>query len=229
MMIIMNGCKYDGHHLNVNAQIGANFEMKVSREQMAENRRRILDAAGRLFRAKGFDAVSVAEVMKAAGLTHGGFYAHFESREALVVEAFALAMDRTIVHWSDRVKGMPPEQRFEAVVKGYLSSFHRDNRARGCALPALGADIARSSPKARRTFGRKFGEMIDMIARLLPDMPPEEARQTATSALATMMGAIVLARAVGDKGMSDDILAAGQQALRRRAVAMNCDHKEKSI
>jgi len=194
-----------------------------------QTRNRIVEEASYGLRQHGADGMSVVDLMRLAGLTHGGFYAHFESREALVVEAFALAMDRTIVHWSDRVKGMPPEQRFEAVVKGYLSSFHRDNRARGCALPALGGDIARSSPKARRTFGRKFGEMIDMIARLLPDMPPEEARQTATSALATMMGAIVLARAVGDKGMSDDILAAGQQALRRRAVAMNCDHKEKSI
>jgi len=194
-----------------------------------QTRNRIVEEASYGLRQHGADGMSVVDLMKLAGLTHGGFYAHFESREALVVEAFAFAMDRTIVHWSERVKGMPPEQRFEAVVEGYLSSFHRDNRARGCALPALGGDIARSSPKARRTFGRKFGEMIDMIARLLPDMPPEEARQTATSALATMMGAIVLARAVGDKGMSDDILAAGQQALRRRAVAMNCDHKEKSI
>jgi len=194
-----------------------------------QTRNRIVEEASYGLRQHGADGMSVVDLMKLAGLTHGGFYAHFESREALVVEAFAFAMDRTIVHWSERVKEMPPEQRFEAVVEGYLSSFHRDNRARGCALPALGADIARSSPKARRTFGRKFGEMIDMIARLLPDMPPEEARQTATSALATMMGAIVLARAVGDKGMSDDILAAGQQALRRRAVAMNCDHKEKSI
>jgi len=194
-----------------------------------QTRNRIVEEASYGLRQHGADGMSVVDLMKLAGLTHGGFYAHFESREALVVEAFALAMDRTIVHWSERVKEMPPEQRFEAVVEGYLSSFHRDNRARGCALPALGGDIARSSPKARRTFGRKFGEMIDMIARLLPDMPPEEARQTATSALATMMGAIVLARAVGDKGMSDDILAAGQQALRRRAVAMNCDHKEKSI
>ena len=137
-------------------------------------------------------------------------------------------MDRTIVHWLDRVKELPLEERFDAFVQGYLSSSHRNDRAHGCVLPALGTDIARSSPKARRAFGRKLGKMIDMAAQMLPEMSPEEARQAATSALATMMGAIVLARAVGDKAMSDDILAAGQQALRRRAAACSCDHKEKS-
>ena len=191
-----------------------------------QTRNRIVEEASHGLRQRGADGMSVVDLMKLAGLTHGGFYAHFESREALVVEAFALAMDRTIVHWSDRVKGMAPEEGFEAIVTGYLSASHRDNRAHGCALPALGADIARSSPKARRTFGRKFGEMIDMVAGLLPELPREEARQVAISALATMMGAIVLARAVGDKSMSDDVLVAGRQALRRRAATGNCDHKE---
>lgn len=192
-------------------------------------RSRIVEEASYGLRQRGADGMSVVDLMKLAGLTHGGFYAHFESREALVVEAFALAMDRTIAHWLNLVKGMPLEERFDAIVHGYLSSSHRNDQAHGCALPALGADIARSSPKARRAFARKLGEMIDIVARLLPEKSSEEARQTATSALATMMGSIVLARAVGDKNMSGDILAAGQQALRRRAAAGNCDHKEKSI
>ena len=191
-------------------------------------RSRIVEEASYGLRQRGADGLSVVDLMKLAGLTHGGFYAHFESREALVVEAFVLAMDRTIAHWLNLAEESPPEERFDAFVQGYLSSSHRNDRAHGCALPALGADIARSSPKARRTFGRKFGEMIDMVAQMLPEMSPEEARQAATSALATMMGAIVLARAVGDKNMSDDILAAGRLALRRRAAARSCDHKEKS-
>jgi TetR/AcrR family transcriptional regulator, transcriptional repressor for nem operon len=191
-------------------------------------RSRIVEEASYGLRQRGADGLSVVDLMKLAGLTHGGFYAHFESREALVVEAFVLAMDRTIAHWLNLAEELPPEERFDAFVQGYLSSSHRKDRAHGCALPALGADIARSSPKARRTFGRKFGEMIDMVAQMLPEMSPEQARRAATSALATMMGAIVLARAVGDKNMSDDILAAGRQALRRRAAAGSCDHKEKS-
>jgi TetR/AcrR family transcriptional repressor of nem operon len=193
-----------------------------------QTRSRIVEEASYGLRQSGADGMSVVDLMRLAGLTHGGFYAHFDSREALVVEAFALAMDRTIVHWLDLVKEMPIEERFGAIVQGYLRSSHRNDRAHGCVLPALGADIARLGPKARRTFARKFGEMIDMVARMLPEMSPEEARQTATSALATMMGSIVLARAVGDKDMSDDILAAGRKALRRRAAAGNCDHKEKS-
>jgi TetR/AcrR family transcriptional repressor of nem operon len=193
-----------------------------------QTRSRIVEEASYGLRQRGADGMSVVDLMKLAGLTHGGFYAHFDSRDALVVEAFALAMDRTIAHWRDLVKGMPREERFEAFVQGYLSSSHRDDRAHGCVLPALGADIARSGPKVRRTFARKFGEMIDMIARLLPEMSPKEARRAATSALATMMGPIVLARAVGDKAVSHEILAAGQQALRRRAATGNCDHKEKS-
>ena len=193
-----------------------------------QTRSRIVEEASYGLRQRGADGLSVVDLMKLAGLTHGGFYAHFESREALVVEAFVLAMDGTIAHWLDSLKELPPEERFDAFVQGYLSSSHRNDRAHGCALPALGADIARSSPKARRTFGRKFGEMIDMVAQMLPEMPPGEARQAATSALATMMGAIVLARAVGDKTMSDDILAAGRQALRRRAAVRSCAHKEKS-
>jgi TetR/AcrR family transcriptional regulator, transcriptional repressor for nem operon len=191
-------------------------------------RSRIVEEASYGLRQRGADGLSVVDLMKLAGLTHGGFYAHFESREALVVEAFVLAMDGTIAHWLNLAGELPPEERFDAFVQGYLASSHRTDRAHGCALPALGADIARSSPKARRTFGRKFGEMIDMVAQMLPEMSPEQARQAATSALATMMGAIVLARAVGDKNMSDEILAAGRQALRRRAAAGSCDHKEKS-
>ncbi len=155
--------------------------------------------------------------MKLVGLTHGGFYSHFDSREALFIEAFALAMDQTVADWHQRFRTLPVEERFDAFVEGYLSPRPRDNRARGCVLPALGADIARSSPKVRQNFARKFKEMIDSIALLFPEEPPGEARQTATSTLATMLGSIVLARAAGDKTLSGDILEAGRQALRSRS------------
>jgi TetR/AcrR family transcriptional repressor of nem operon len=164
-------------------------------------------------RQAGVDGVSVADLMKRVGLTHGGFYAHFESREALVIEAFASAMDRTVSHWLKLVKGLPVEERFGAFIEVYLRPGHRDDRAHGCVLPALGTDIARSSQKVRREFARKLDEMIDVIAGLFPGEPPKQARQIATSALATMMGSIALARAVGDKRLSDEILAASRQAL----------------
>jgi TetR/AcrR family transcriptional regulator, transcriptional repressor for nem operon len=188
-----------------------------------QTRSRIVEEASYGLRQAGADGISVSDLMKLAGLTHGGFYAYFESREALIIEAFASAMDRTISQWRSHMNGMPAEERFDAFVEAYLRPGHRDDRARGCVLPALGTDIARSSRKARRTFARKLDEMIDVIAGLLPGKPPKQARQMATAALATMMGSIALARAVSDKELSDDILGAGRQALsgqsaRRKAL-----------
>jgi TetR/AcrR family transcriptional repressor of nem operon len=174
-----------------------------------QTRSRIVENASYGLRQNGADGVSVA----------GGFYSHFDSREALVIEAFAQAMDRTVADWLKIMKGMPAEERFDAVVEAYLSPRHRDNRARGCVLPALGADIARSGQKAGRMFAGKFEQMIGMVARLFPEKSPKEARQVATSALATMMGSIVLARAAGEKTLSDDILEAGRQALRSHSAA----------
>jgi TetR/AcrR family transcriptional repressor of nem operon len=192
--------------------------MRYVRGHALQTRSRIVENASYGLRQDGADGMSVVDLMKLSDLTHGGFYAHFESREALVVEAFALAMDRTVSHWLELTKRMPVEERFGAVVEAYLSPLHRDNRARGCVLPALGTDIAPSSQKARRMFARKLEEMIGMVARLFPEKSPKEARQVATGALATMMGSIVLARAADDKTLSDDMLEAGRQALRNQSA-----------
>jgi TetR/AcrR family transcriptional regulator, transcriptional repressor for nem operon len=188
-----------------------------------ETRSRIVEEASLGLRQAGVDGMSVADLMKLVGLTHGGFYSHFESREALVIEAFASAMDRTISQWRTLMKGVPAEEQFDAFIEAYLRPGHRDNRAHGCVLPALATDIARSGQKARRVFARKLDEMIGVIAGLVSEKSPEQARQIAASALATMMGSIALARAVGDKKLSDEILGAGRQALggqsaRRRAL-----------
>jgi TetR/AcrR family transcriptional regulator, transcriptional repressor for nem operon len=187
--------------------------MRYVKGHALQTRNRIIEKASYGLRESGANGVSVSELMKLAGLTHGGFYAHFESREALVIEAFAAAMDRTISQWQNLMEGAPVEERFNVIVAAYLTPRHRDDRAHGCVLPALGADLARSSQKARRTFARKVCEMIDVLARLVPEKSPKEARQIATGALATLMGSIVLARAVGDEKLSDDILEAGRQVL----------------
>jgi len=199
-----------------------------------QTRSRIVEEASYGLRQGGADGMSVADLMKLAGLTHGGFYAHFESREALVVEAFALAMDRKLSQWLKLMKGMPVEERFDVIVEAYLSPGHRDDRAHGCVLPALGADIARSGKKARHIFARKLDEMIDVVTMLFPEKSPKEARQIATGALATMMGSIALARAVGDKKLSDEILEAGRHALsgesagRRARIASSARRPDKS-
>jgi TetR/AcrR family transcriptional regulator, transcriptional repressor for nem operon len=121
-------------------------------------------------------------------------------------------MDRTVSSWFELTEGEPVEQQFDGIVEAYLSHFHRHNHERGCALPALGADKARSSPRSGRIFARKLEEMINAVARLLPRRSQIEARQVAPGALASMMGSIVLARAVGDKLLSDDVLEAGRRA-----------------
>jgi TetR/AcrR family transcriptional repressor of nem operon len=193
--------------------------MRLVKRRGPHTRSRIIEYASYSLRQRGADDVSLVDLMKLAGLTHGGFYFHFESREALVVEACALAMDQTISHWLELVKEIPLKKRFDVIVESYLSPGHRDDWAHGCVLPALGADMARSGEKARRIFASKLDEMIDVVARLFPERSLKQGRQIAAGALATMMGSIVLARAIGDKELSNDILATGRQALRRPSAA----------
>ena len=192
--------------------------MRYVKGQKINTRNRIVEAASLALREKGADGMSVIELMKLAGLTHGGFYSHFESRDALVIEAFALAMDRTVASWLQLAEAKPVDEQFETIAESYLSQHHRDNPAQGCALPVLGADIARSGPKARRIFTTKLEEMIDALTRLLPSEPTRGARQKTIGALATMVGSVVLARAADDNVLSDDILEAGRHALRNQAL-----------
>ena len=170
--------------------------MKVSREQMAENRRRILDAASSLFRDRGFDAVSVAEVMKAAGLTHGGFYGHFSSKDDLVAQ--------TLAHVLAADAGGNTEIR--AYLEAYLSPRHRDNPAAGCPTAGLAAAIRHQSPMAREAMTEGLRSQIGRIATSLPLADPAGRRQAAIGSWAAMVGAVILARAIDDPALSDEIL-----------------------
>ncbi len=131
--------------------------MKVSREQVAENRRRILDAAAQLFRQRGFDTVTVAEVMHAAGLTHGGFYGHFDSKEALIAAAMA--------HEQTAKRSPPPAESPSRYADGYLHRQHRDNIGVSCPFSALGTDAARASPAVRHTLTESLRAQIDAFHR----------------------------------------------------------------
>jgi TetR/AcrR family transcriptional repressor of nem operon len=187
--------------------------MRYSREHKQETHERIVRKASVRLREKGANGVGVADLMKEAGLTHGGFYAHFPSREALVIEAFAYAMDRSTESWRKIAETTPPEKRLAMIVDSYLTGVHRDNPGHGCAVPALGAEIARESPKARKAFAAKLEHMINMIAEQIPDVPRKAARKQAAATLATMMGTMVLARIAGSGEFSEDILAGGREAL----------------
>jgi TetR/AcrR family transcriptional repressor of nem operon len=193
--------------------------MRYTKEHKLRTRGRIVERASLALREEGADGVSVAALMDLAGLTHGGFYAHFESREALVVEAVLMAMDQTMSRWLQLIETTPVADRFNAIVDTYINAQDRDNRGRGCPLPALGADIARSSEKARRAFAQKLQEMIEVMRRQLPNLSARHARRIATAAIATMTGTIVLSRASGERELSDYILKAGRQAARLQSVA----------
>ncbi len=191
--------------------------MRYSREHKLETHARIVRKASVRLREKGAHGIGVADLMKEAGLTHGGFYAHFDSREALVIEAFTHAMDRSTEHWRKLAGQTPPEKRLAMIVNSYLTPLHRDDPGHGCAVPALGAEIARESAKTRRVFAGRLDQMIDMIATQIPDVPRKAARKQAMAALATMMGTLVMARIAGSGDFSDEILGAGREAVLGRA------------
>jgi TetR/AcrR family transcriptional regulator, transcriptional repressor for nem operon len=173
-----------------------NLEMKVSREQMAENRRRILDEASRLFRVKGFDAVSVAEVMKAAGLTHGGFYGHFTSKDDLIAQTLTHALSVGASGGGD----------LRSYLDAYLSPQHRDNAAGGCPTAGLAADIRHQTPAARAAMTEGLRSQIDRISAALLGVNPADRRRAAIGSWAAMVGAVILARAIDDPALSDEIL-----------------------
>ena len=193
--------------------------MRYSKEHKQETHARIVRKASVRLREKGAHGIGVADLMKEAGLTHGGFYAHFDSREALVIEAFNYAMGRSTEHWRKLAEQTPPDKRFAAIVESYLTTIHRDDPGRGCAVPTLGPEIARESAKTRRAFAARLDDMIEMIADQLPEVPRKAARAQAIAAIATMAGALVLSRVAGSGEFSEEILDVGREAVLGRATA----------
>jgi TetR/AcrR family transcriptional regulator, transcriptional repressor for nem operon len=193
--------------------------MRYSKEHKQETHARIVKKASVRLREKGAHGIGVADLMKEAGLTHGGFYAHFDSREALVIEAFNYAMDRAMERWRKVAEQIPPEKRLETIVDFYLTALHRDDPGHGCSVPALGAEIARENAKTRRAFATRVEEMIDMMADQILDVPRKSARRQAMATIATMMGTMVMSRITGTGEISDEILAAGREAVLGRAAA----------
>lgn len=185
--------------------------MRYSKDHKAETRDRIVKNASVRLRERGAASLGVAELMKEAGLTHGGFYAHFSSRDALIGEAFAHAMDQAAARWRRRAEQAPEGKQLVSIVNGYLTAAHRDDVGHGCALPALGAEVLRAAPKTRKVVAAKLEEMIDIIAQQTAAQTGKTARREAIAALSTMMGAMILARMAGTGDLSEEILVAGRQ------------------
>jgi TetR/AcrR family transcriptional repressor of nem operon len=174
--------------------------MKISKEQVAENRIRILDAAARMFRENGFEGVTVAEVMNAAGLTHGAFYGYFLSKDDLIAQAFA--------HVLTPQAGKPalPEDLMEFAAT-YLSPEHRDDPGSACLFSSIGSEAVRASDEARHTLTESVRKQVENFSRSAPGKTAKERRQAAVASWAAMIGTVLLARIVDDSELSDQLLS----------------------
>jgi TetR/AcrR family transcriptional repressor of nem operon len=188
--------------------------MRVSREEAAANRARIIAVASNLFREKGFNGIGVADIMQAADLTHGGFYGHFKSKDDLAVEACQAAMAKSASVWNQKVADAP-DQPLEALCKEYLSPRKRDEAKRGCCFAVLGADAARQGKPVRAAFAAGLKPLIDILMKSVPGASKAARRRKALAAMSQLVGAMVLARAVDDPALSDEILAAAKAELLR--------------
>lgn len=198
----------DGYHLS----------MKVSKSQAAAHRAGIVDAAARLYREKGLDGVGVAEITRDAGLTHGGLYRHFESKDALAREACLRAFEWTITPLDglEQQADASSLEKLQAMVDSYLSASHRDHPGEGCPAAALATDAARAGPEMSEVFAQGVERNIQRFMRVLEGEPAEKRAQTMVL-LSSMVGALALARATaaGDPALSEEIL----RTLRERLVA----------
>jgi TetR/AcrR family transcriptional regulator, transcriptional repressor for nem operon len=172
-------------------------------EQTAARHERILREASRLFRQRGLNGVSVPQIMKAARLTHGPFYNHFESKEALVAESIERAMADTVQYIASFTRPNTARRQF---LDAYLSPRHRDNPGEGCPVAALARDVAHN-PAARIPFTRGLEEVLSAISTRLTSDRSGDPRGQAIGLLVRIVGALILARAVDDPALSEEILA----------------------
>ncbi len=174
---------------------------------------RIVETAARAIRRSGYGGTGVADIMKEAGLTHGGFYAHFDSREGMLAEAADRAGADTVAFLTRVAAEVPPKKALEAMISAYLSKGHVEGRESGCAVAALGSEMPRQAPKVRRAATRRIKEMIDLIARQSPVWGQPGGHERALVTVATAVGALVLARAVDDPKLSDALREAALNHL----------------
>jgi len=174
---------------------------------------RIVEAGARAIRRCGYDGIGIADIMKQAGLTHGGFYAHFASREAMLAEVTDRAGAEAIATFLRIAAAVPAEQSLQALLRAYLSKEHVRNPEIGCPVAALGTEIPRQAPAVRRAATRRIKEMIDVVSRQSADWGQPGAYVRALATVATMIGAVVLARAVDEEPLSESVLEAALKHL----------------
>ncbi|MCA1493480.1 TetR/AcrR family transcriptional regulator [Ensifer sp. NBAIM29] len=191
--------------------------MRVSRAQAEANREAVINAASRLFRERGFDGIGLKDLMKGAGLTQGGFYKQFESKDDLAAQASRRAMENATRRWSAVAAASPDP--LEAVIELYLSVGHRQEKSDGCPLVALGADAARQSEEVRASFQDGIQAHLEILDELMPAAKGPEARDKATAMLSLMVGAVTISRILNDEEMSARFLEVAADEVRRIAAS----------
>lgn len=186
--------------------------MKVTRSQATENRNSIVKKAGELFRERGFDGIGIADIMRAVGLTHGGFYGNFTSKQDLAAQACHASFAKSQALWR-HIAEKSPEDAFDRLIAIYLSEAHRDNPGKGCPLTALAAESGRQDGPVRAAFTTGIQSYLAILTKMLPGRSAEARRSRALASLSQLVGALVLARATDDVALSNEILAAARQNL----------------
>ena len=192
--------------------------MQPSRKE--QSRERILKAAARAIRQRGYEGVGVAEVMKDAGLTHGGFYAHFASRDELLAAAAEQAGAESIETLSRAVSRAKPGEELAALVDWYLDDRHVEapRQGLGCAIAAAGSDVPRQDERVRRAVNRRIKELVGLVEQQLPDWGKPAAHEKAMAVVATLVGALMLARAADDPKLSKAIRRSARAAIMKAII-----------
>jgi AcrR family transcriptional regulator len=189
--------------------------MAQSLSRKEETHQRIVGTAARAMRRNGYAGIGVAEVMKEAGLTHGGFYAHFNSRTALLAEAADQAGADGVEQLRKVADAVPPQDALTALIDAYLSQQHVLGVETGCPVAALGSEMPRQAPEVRAAATRRIKELVDLVERQMPDWGTPENHDKALGILSTLLGTLVLARAVDEPRLSKSVLRAGRKFLRQ--------------
>lgn len=193
--------------------------MKVSKETVEQNRERVIDTAARLFRERGIDGIGVVDLMNAAGLTQGGFYRQFKSKNDLVMQAVKRAHSDMSEDLARRIAGS--DDPLQTLVRHYVSDYHRDGPGQGCSLASLAGDVARhDDPALRELFGSIVSNYIELLTGLVPGRNRKARRSTAIAVLAEMIGSVVLSRVLPDPALSGEIIDTVSNDLVKRHSAL---------
>jgi TetR/AcrR family transcriptional repressor of nem operon len=187
--------------------------MRVSKAQQEKNREHVIAAAAKLLRERGIEGIGVDALAKAAGMTHGGIYSHFGSKEELAAAAVRQSLDEIRARWIEDAGGEGAPGLFNQLVRSYVSRSHRDHPGTGCAVAAMGPEATRHGKHVRRAFSDSTAAIIDVLARASDGTTDDARREDAIATICAMLGAVVLSRVVEDQSLSDRILAVVRKRL----------------